>query len=370
MNISRPMRIILTVLAFVLILAAGLTLYIFKIKPLETQITTVEESINKEQELIAQYESSGQEPEQEVTDTIDLQKKLPVVENMEHFILMLEEAEVVSGSLIRNATFTKSTVASNDESTTLEEDIEGLEEENQAFNEETTDFSAEEHTEQAEEEQEEEGHPASLEILTANLTIEADNYFEIENFVKEIERFERIVNVESLEFTGFTEITSLDDIPESQVLTYSMIVSTYFYPTLEELKDQAPKYDAEDPGNKDNPLYQLEIPKSWIVKNSLEDEPFEEIEKDGITYRVYTYRVEEGDTLTSIANIFYQNGNGVDLIKSWNRIKTNKIAAGTSLKIPIADVNKKKTEDNDPDTENDSENNDSVDAESKSSETN
>jgi membrane-bound lytic murein transglycosylase D len=43
-----------------------------------------------------------------------------------------------------------------------------------------------------------------------------------------------------------------------------------------------------------------------------------------------TYRVKRGDTLFSIAQLFNTT---VDKIKSWNRLTTSRVTAGTTLKI-------------------------------------
>jgi membrane-bound lytic murein transglycosylase D len=46
-----------------------------------------------------------------------------------------------------------------------------------------------------------------------------------------------------------------------------------------------------------------------------------------------TYRVKRGDTLSSIAELFDTT---VSKIKSWNRLHSSSIAAGTRLKIMAA----------------------------------
>lgn len=360
MSISRPMRIILSILTFILFIVAAGAFYMLKVKPLDAQISSLEESIKVEEDVVKQYESGNQEPiEEEVKNTTELQKKVPVIDQIDQFLLMLEEAEVVSGSLIRNADFEKSTVDENGESITTEEDIQNLEEDNKTFNEQTPKINN--HTENGKaagdetnsEVQKEAALPAGLKKLTANLTIEADEYTEIKDFVKQIEQFDRITNIDSLEFTGFEEITNIDDYPEErQVLTYSMTVSTYFYPSLEELKDQAPKYEPEDPADKDNPFYQQgEIPRSALIKRNLDNLPYEEVERDGTTYHVYEYVVEKGDTLSSIADIFYQDGNGEALIKSWNGLTSDKVKEGTKLEIPVEVNSTTETDNNHKDTD-------------------
>lgn len=364
MTISRQMRIILMVLTFVLLFVVVGSFYMTKVKPLQTQISSLEESIKVEQDVIAQFEGEKEKPnEDSLQDTTDLQKKIPVMDNMEQFLLMLEEAEVVSKSLIRNATFSQSSIEGSEESTTLEEDIEQLEEENQKFNETTTDIQEEGATEAVEgqdgDPEQAVALPDGVEKLTANLTIEADHYFEMATFVKEIEKFERVTNIESLQFTGYKEVTALADIPDDPTLTYNLTVSTYFFPSLEEFKDEAPKYNPDEPGDKDNPLYQLEeIPEILLFKYNLDNEPYDQLEQNGIMYHVYKYKVEKGDTLGEIANVIYGDSGETEFLRRWNDLKGKMLMAGTTLLIPIEiDVSEQNEEETNIETGNENNNN-------------
>lgn len=327
--ISRKMRTLLSVLMVVLVLGSGVMWYLLKVKPLENQISTLESSILSEQALIDQYETGNgksSETTEEVQNTLSLQKKVPVVDNVDQFLLLLEEAEVVSGSLISNVSFSKSTQATPDE-TTLEEDIETLEGGARGEEQEQPESTAP-------------TLPAGLEKLTATLTVESDHYFQLEAFVRQVEQFERITNVESLQFNGFQEISNLEELPEEQeVLTYNLTLSTYYFPKLEELKDQAPKYEPLNPAEKKNPLYQSEIPDSLgkkadvNAKQDKEAEKYKVVEKDGKTYHVYSYNVKRGDTLFQLSIQYYNSEKGIDLIRSWNNMK--RLLAGTTIKIPV-----------------------------------
>lgn len=321
--ISRKMRVLLSILTAVLVLGASVSWYMLKVKPLEKQISTLESSILSEQALIDQYETgnSDNKATEEGQNTLSLQKKIPVVDNVDQFLLLLEEAEVVSGSLISNVSFSKSTEAASNE-TTLEEDIETLE--------------GAEGAEQQEEQPESTSPtlPAGLEKLTATLTVEADHYFQLETFVRQMEQSERITNVESLQFSGFEEISHLEQLPEEQeVLTYNLTISTYYFPKLEELKDQAPKYEPLDPAEKKNPLYQSEIEDNLDEPVDVSKEKYTVVEKDSKTYHVYSYDVKSGDTLFQLSIQYYNSEKGIDLIRSWNSMK--RLLAGTTIRIPV-----------------------------------
>lgn len=62
-------------------------------------------------------------------------------------------------------------------------------------------------------------------------------------------------------------------------------------------------------------------------------EKYKEVEKDGETYRVYSYDVKSGDTLFQLSIKYYNSEKGIDLIKGWNNMK--RLLAGTTIEIPV-----------------------------------
>ncbi|MDQ0219378.1 LysM peptidoglycan-binding domain-containing protein [Peribacillus cavernae] len=184
--------------------------------------------------------------------------------------------------------------------------------------------------------------PPGIEKITAAMVVEAPGYFELEGFIKAVEELPRITKVESLVFTGNQEIKQVED--QSDKLRYNMTVSTYYYPGLEKLKKQLPKYDVPEPGNKVNPFYQSEL--SIPAKPSRGQEPGNDnrdardtgensriVEINQRKYRVYSYKVKPGDTLFKIAVAFYNSRKGEALIKSWNKMTS--LQAGTTIEIPV-----------------------------------
>lgn len=313
--LSRHMKILLSSTIVFLVLAAGVFWYVLKVKPLQKQISTLETSIKSELTLIEKYENGNVNKTEEEQDTVALQKKIPVVESVDQFLLLLEEAEVVSGSLIQQVTFSKSTEALIEKA--AEESINdgGI-----AKTEETDTIK-------------EPGLPEGLEKLTATLTVEAKNYFELEAFIRQVEKFERITNVESLQFTGFNEISNRDALPHTrEKLTYNMTISTYYYPSLEELKDQAPNYEPQDPAEKKNPLYQGDV-SDYLNGNIPSTTKYKVVEKNGVTYHIYSYEVKKGDTLFQLSVKYYNSRKGEDLIKSWNNL--TQLETGTTIEIPV-----------------------------------
>jgi type IV pilus assembly protein PilO len=76
----------------------------------------------------------------------------------------------------------------------------------------------------------------------------------LEKFISTLESLNRIVVVESINYSGGQEITSLEKEPAADKLSYSLSVSAYYLPTLNDLIADLPKIDAPGPANKKNPL--------------------------------------------------------------------------------------------------------------------
>ena len=88
------------------------------------------------------------------------------------------------------------------------------------------------------------------------MSVEASVLYELEAFIKELEELPRITKVDSLTFSGVAEGDT------SNVLTYSVVASTYYYPDLTDLKNQLPDYEAPAPSKKTNPLYEAKRKQS------------------------------------------------------------------------------------------------------------
>lgn len=129
--------------------------------------------------------------------------------------------------------------------------------ENAANVEATTDESLEVETVQevaAEQEAQAANTITGLKKLTISLSVESPTYEDLEKFISTLESLNRIVVVESINYSGGKEITSLDIEPADKKLSYSLSVSAYYLPTLNDLIAELPKIDAPAPANKKNPL--------------------------------------------------------------------------------------------------------------------
>jgi type IV pilus assembly protein PilO len=165
-----------------------------------------------------------------------LQKRLPVEPLLNQFILDLEKAETMSNSLITNMSF----------GTGNEGNQSNVYEEGQTL--EQTEANTDLTTESVQ--------PAGIEKISVNLLIQSPSYFDLEKFIDTIENLERIVTVESINFSGSSEVTSLGEL--QQPLNYQVSLTLYYMPGLEDLQKDLPKIDSGEPASKRNPLTQFE----------------------------------------------------------------------------------------------------------------
>lgn len=241
MNISLTNKELFTLVAsflFMILVSGGIYFALYYPKVSEAKI--VEQQVENEQKLISALESTSSAQTATVQDgSTALQREIPVKPLTEQIVLQLERAEIVSGVVMKNISFADEayTPVLTGTETTTEEDIENL-----------SGGNGEEST------QEESAIvlPPSLKRITTTLEIESPSYYELERFIKEIEKLERIHVVTSLTFAGQEEIQSMDQ--STSPLSVSVVVSAFYLPDLTDLVDQLPKLDTPLPAQKENPL--------------------------------------------------------------------------------------------------------------------
>ncbi|MEC1696830.1 LysM peptidoglycan-binding domain-containing protein [Schinkia azotoformans] len=372
-------RTLIAIVCVVLIVALIAGEYFLFLKPLKNEVKTVKTQLETEEKL---YEAMAQRVADSTNEVLEqtstLQKKLPVQPFLEQFLLDLEKAEVISNSLITNMSFSDGEL-SIDEATqqnlTVEEQINADTDVNYEVNGKEV-FSGNE-AQQGENQTENQPAiptvPEGMKRITVNLTVKSDNYFDMLKFLKVIENLERITKIDSLSLAGGEEVKSVDDKVEG--LTYTLVLSTFYYPKLEELKDQLPAFETPPPSNKDNPLptgmylkedpkekdSEVEIPpppkesssskvivnekqamvgsekttktiESTETKNAKNDKDKEETKR--LVDVINTYTVQKGDTLFSIS-MKLLNSNRVDEIMKLNNLQNTNISVGQKIKIPM-----------------------------------
>lgn len=248
LKLSKKEKLILLAGILFVILLIAIAQFMM-LSPLKSDLVTKEQSLQTEQKLLdAITQKKADETNKVIEDTRELQKKVPVTPLQEQFILDLERAENVSNSLVKSMSFSK------DADVTITPPAQ----ENASVNGETiTDESLEVKTVQeveAEKETQTANTVTGLKKLTISLSVESPTYEDLEKFISTLESLNRIVVVESINYSGGKEITSLDTEPSDEKLSYSLSVSAYYLPTLNDLIADLPKIDAPGPANKKNPL--------------------------------------------------------------------------------------------------------------------
>ncbi|WP_108669440.1 LysM peptidoglycan-binding domain-containing protein [Peribacillus acanthi] len=330
----------------------------FHFLPLKERISSLSTTISAQEEKLDNVGTQGTEKKGEIlTQTTELQKKLPVAPLVDQFILELERAEVESGSLITSFTFGQNQQIATETGETGSGMVSEIA--NSIVSVETNSTSEAANTN--ENGQPIESLPAvplpdGVEQLTVSMTVESPSYFELEAFIKAIEDLPRITKIDNLTFTGQREVR------ESSVtvtkLTYSVTVSTFYFPKLEDLKSQVPKYEKPAPSEKINPLVPIEVTPSvdsadrqdveseeenpsndaneeTVDNQDSEEEKHEYVmeEKNGKSYKVYEHKVESGDTFFNLAMKYYSDPEEQKTIKSWNGI--SRLMAGKTIEIPV-----------------------------------
>lgn len=242
-SLSKKDKLILmsgTLLLVLLILFAQFVL----LSPLKSDLEMKERTLQSEKQLLDTITQGKLSEVEKVTeDTRELQKKVPVTPLQEQFILDLEKAENVSNSKISSMGFSKDAdvTIQPEQPATDEPATDGAAATNSAETTEGTTPSAN-------------AEPAltGLKKLTVSLSVESPTYEDLEKFIETLESLNRIVVVESINYTGMEEITTLEQ--EKKPLSYSLTVTAYYLPTLDNLIAELPKIEAPAPANKKNPL--------------------------------------------------------------------------------------------------------------------
>lgn len=319
-QLSKKETVILT-LVILLSFAVISFFYFMLIKPEQETLRGVETKLVSEEALLAGVEAKIENKQKVDSEgTLQLQKKLPVDPLVEQFLLDLEKAETISGSFITSMDFGDENVETA--STVVDDYIE----------EAQGNENKEEEVESDDDEAKTEEIPEGVKSLSVLLTVEAPTYFELEAFLSALEQSNRITMVDELNFSGNKEVITTEDVPDK--LTYTVRVTTFYYPKLEELKEQLPSLDVPDPSEKMNPLVPV-VPKTFF--NSTKNKPSTESttnnsETARSTYTKHT--VQSGETLYSISQKYYEDRSGEDQIREANELTSDTLYAGQVLKIP------------------------------------
>lgn len=257
MNQPINARTVLVILLAIIFIAANIYLFIGLIKPVNADRAMKSQEIESEEKMIEQLELRiAQLLDGPIFTSTDLQRSVPVKPLVDQFILDLERAEVISDSVILDFSFnTQGFTGIGIE----EEGEDGVENETATENEEANGEQEEADGEETDEEQPAppvSNLPDGVERVTVDLEVYSPSYEKMLEFLKEIEKQTRVKKVDALNFTGDPEVTVIDENDEeSEGFNYTVTISVFYLPDLQEFIDELPKINYPRPANKDNPLY-------------------------------------------------------------------------------------------------------------------
>jgi type IV pilus assembly protein PilO len=247
LRLAKFDRLMLIFGTLLLILLIVIGQFVF-LSPLKSELGTKKQSLESEQKLLDVMNGKKEDDSAKITeDTKELQKKVPVSPLQEQLIFDLERAENVSNSKITSMGF------SQDADVTIETtQTDATNTEAGQTPEATSGTIPENTTNPAANQQETLPSSSGLKKLTVSLSVESPTYGDLEKFISTLENLNRIVVVESINYSGGQEVTSIAAVPEK--ISYSLNISAYYLPALEDLIADLPKIDAPAPANKKNPL--------------------------------------------------------------------------------------------------------------------
>ncbi|MGI2326466.1 LysM peptidoglycan-binding domain-containing protein [Planococcus sp. YIM B11945] len=212
---KRQKEIGLVVLTVLLLLGSAAYSYFSLYAPARDARVQSEQLLSSEKEvLIALQAQQKSTPPTEKISTSTLQQKVSVEPLTDLILLQIEQAELISGTLVTAINFAEGPMQ-------LLQPVEGLE---------------------------------NLQEVLTTVEFNAKDYKGITAFIKEIEAMKRIMIVDSIDFAANPEVT--EEVQENEPLTVSVQFSAFFRPDLIQLQDTLPKVDSPSPAKKQNPLPQ------------------------------------------------------------------------------------------------------------------
>lgn len=231
----------LIVVALVLAILFAIYFYVLspklqEVESLESTVATVQGEIPSLEEQIAFNQAEQSTGGNEFT----LRKKVPTNREIASLLLAVEEIEFVTGSRVQNISFNNydslvSTSNLTDPNTVVEEEItETTEVTEETTEDTTTNTTTTETTETSEEAVTPvstiavETLPENLKLVTFNISVESPNYDELQNFMREIERLERVMHIDTISYSLPGEADEFTE-EQSDIVTATIQVTTFYY---------------------------------------------------------------------------------------------------------------------------------------------
>ena len=224
------------ILIAVLVAALLFAVYYYIVLPKQEEADMLESSVNslrsEDSTLNEQIVSIQEEQSRESSNEFALRKKVPDNREIDELLLNIEEIEYVSGSRIQSISFNNydslvsaSTLTDPNAVTETEENAEG---QTEASEEQTTDTTTEQVTTTPVSTIAVETLPPNLKLITFNVDVESPNHDKLKQFIKEIERLERVMHIDTVGYNlPGEENTFAED--ASDIVAATIQVTTFYY---------------------------------------------------------------------------------------------------------------------------------------------
>lgn len=194
-----------------------IVMFFLFLQPLSKELKSTTNLINQTEDDIAllkvQLENAdGDTLQSDDLDRLRYANQLPMTPETEEIILMLEEIEFISGSRINDVIFSYD--GSLPEQSTTEEDKEVEQEGTEDVSQDPLIILEEK--------------PEDLQIITLDLSVSSPDYEQFQNFLKEIEKQERMMMVSSMSFQNPAERELLIENP-NETINANLTISTFYY---------------------------------------------------------------------------------------------------------------------------------------------
>ncbi|MEH6989120.1 pilus assembly protein PilO [Cytobacillus firmus] len=239
-------QLVFALLALILIGGIAFGGYYLFIKPVNEKMDRKQSELQVASQQLTIIENNLQQMnDQKVMSTIELQKQVPVKRLLDQLLLDIEKSEIISDT---NIIEMKINGTESDEEIDLSREGSQPQEENLDTGLNTNEYNEISGADPLTEEK----LPNGIRKVSIVLNGQADTYFKMESFIKNLLDLKRIVKVESLKYTGFDEIVSV--MQEDQMVDFELAIAAYYYPELEDLQKDLPPLDSPRISNKRNPL--------------------------------------------------------------------------------------------------------------------
>lgn len=314
MNFNKQQKdIALVVLASIFLIGIAAYAYLGIYAPAREAKLQTEQMLASEREVLMALQTQQKElPEGEKINPGELQQKVSVEPLTDLIVLQIEQAELISQTLVKTIGFAEGPLE-------LLNPLEGVE---------------------------------NIQEVLTTVEIEAEDYESITAFIKEIEAMKRIMVVDSIEFSSYPETTQ--QVQENEPLSVSLQFSAFYRPDLIALADTQPKVAAPPPAKKVNPMPRndgtnLAVSEEAAVGTNDSEDAKTGSESEDVVVSASTgntnpnvagtqtakyHKVEEGDTLSMISLKYYNSLDGEESIKQANNMTDQALMPGTTLIIP------------------------------------